>query len=81
MLATLWLLLGLPQRGASDFIPLYLFCFIVNGLVNSWPAPACNNPIFAGLSPFSLPWVLPSLPSDHTISRDIPIYQFLIPYV
>jgi hypothetical protein len=48
MLATLWMLLGLPQHHASNFIPLYVVCFIVNGLVNSWPAPACNNPIFAG---------------------------------
>lgn len=40
----------LKSRAAAA-VPLYVFVFVVNGLVNAWPAPACNNPIFAEIVP------------------------------
>ena len=36
---------------AAAAVPAYLAVFILGGLVNAWPAPACNNPIFAEIVP------------------------------
>lgn len=36
---------------AAAAVPSYLAVFILGGLVNAWPAPACNNPIFAEIVP------------------------------
>ena len=47
-LATVWLLRGLPRADVAAHVGSYLAVFLLAGAVNSWPAPACNNPIFAG---------------------------------
>jgi len=36
---------------AAAAVPSYLAVFVLGGLVNAWPAPACNNPIFAEIVP------------------------------
>lgn len=48
------ILKGLPHAGASRAFPLYMLVFIANGALNAWPAPACNNPIFAEIVPARL---------------------------
>ena len=40
-----------PKSRAAAAVPSYLAVFILGGLVNAWPAPACNNPIFAEIVP------------------------------
>ena len=47
-LATVWLLRGLPRADVAAHVGSYLAVFLLAGAVNSWPAPACNTPIFAG---------------------------------
>ncbi len=42
------ILKGLPHQNASSFFAVYVTVFMLNGALNAWPAPACNNPIFAG---------------------------------
>lgn len=55
------ILKGLPHENASSFFAVYVVVFMANGALNAWPAPACNNPIFAGERIF--PTVLPCMPS------------------
>ncbi len=45
---TATILKGLPHENASAFFAAYVAVFMANGALNAWPAPACNNPIFAG---------------------------------
>ena len=52
MLLTLTLLKGLPTQHASAAYGSYMMVSIATGLLNSWPAPACTNPIFSGRPPF-----------------------------
>lgn len=51
---TIITLKGLPHANASAYFPAYLLVFMANGALNSWPAPACNNPIFAEIVPARL---------------------------
>lgn len=41
----------LPRNGAHDTMVLYIILFFLQGLVISWAAPSCNNPIFAEIVP------------------------------
>jgi hypothetical protein len=43
------ILKGLPHEQASSHLAAYFVVFMANGALNAWPAPACNNPIFAGV--------------------------------
>lgn len=51
MLLTVTLLKGLPTQHASAAYGSYMMVSLATGLLNSWPAPACTNPIFAGRLP------------------------------
>ena len=42
---------GLPQNAASDLLPWYAMTLAVMGLSISWPASACNSPVFADIVP------------------------------
>ena len=44
---------GLPREGAAaaSHVGAYVAVLALAGLVNAWPAPACNNPIFAEIVP------------------------------
>ena len=44
---------GLPRANAPAAVGAYVAVSVANGLLNSWPAPACNNPIFAEIVPAS----------------------------
>ena len=59
MLLTITLLKGLPTQHASPAFGSYMMVSLATGLLNSWPAPACTNPIFAGRPPHALPDCLP----------------------
>ena len=48
MVLTLVLLRGLPTQHAAAAFASYMAVSIANGLLNSWPAPACTNPVFSG---------------------------------
>ncbi|CAL8468475.1 g8015 [Coccomyxa elongata] len=48
------ILKGLPHQNASSFFAVYVTVFMLNGALNAWPAPACNNPIFAEIVPARL---------------------------
>lgn len=50
MTLTLVLLKGLPTRGAAAAYGSYMMVSLATGLLNSWPAPACTNPVFSGQS-------------------------------
>ena len=50
LVLTAVILKGLPHDNASSLVPAYAVVFIANGALNAWPAPACNNPIFAEVS-------------------------------
>ncbi|CAL5221386.1 g3569 [Coccomyxa viridis] len=54
MLLTLTLLKGLPTQHASAAYGSYMMVSIATGLLNSWPAPACTNPIFSEVVPARL---------------------------
>jgi len=41
------ILKGLPHTDVASLVPAYAVVFVANGALNAWPAPACNNPIFA----------------------------------
>ena len=45
------LLQGLPLDGASGTVATYGLLLGLMGLLISWAAPACNNPIFAEIVP------------------------------
>ena len=45
------LLQGLPLDGASGTVATYGLLLACMGLLISWAAPACNNPIFAEIVP------------------------------
>ena len=49
--ATVLFLRGLPRAGAAGHVGAYVAVLALAGLVNAWPAPACNNPIFAEIVP------------------------------
>ena len=42
---------GLPLNGASSTVGMYAVVMLALGLLISWAAPACNNPIFAEIVP------------------------------
>lgn len=42
-----YLIFKLPKDNSPDTVALYCFVFIITGLLISWAAPCCNNPIFA----------------------------------
>ncbi|KAK9868059.1 hypothetical protein WJX84_009573 [Apatococcus fuscideae] len=48
---SLLLLKGLPMNGALSTVGLYACVMLALGLLISWAAPACNNPIFAEIVP------------------------------
>lgn len=45
------LLRGLPLNGAPSTVATYGLVMFVMGILASWAAPACNNPIFAEIVP------------------------------
>jgi MFS family permease len=49
--ATLLFLRGLPRATAPSHVAAYVAVLALAGVVNAWPAPACNNPIFAEIVP------------------------------
>jgi MFS family permease len=49
--ATVLFLRGLPRADAAAHVGAYVSVLALAGLVNAWPAPACNNPIFAEIVP------------------------------
>lgn len=48
------LLKGLPLRGGAGPVALYAAVLLLHGLLSSWCAPACNNPVFAEIVPVEL---------------------------
>lgn len=44
----------LPHDGEQSTVVLYACCMVFFGLIKSWAAPACNNPIFAEVVPAHL---------------------------
>ena len=44
----------LPHNGEQSTVTAYACCMIFFGLLKSWAAPACNNPIFAEVVPAHL---------------------------
>ena len=48
------ILKGLPHHHVAHLVPAYAVVFIANGALNAWPAPACNNPIFAEVRRWAL---------------------------
>ncbi len=44
----------LPHDGESATVVMYGFTMVLCGLLKSWAAPACNNPIFAEIVPAHL---------------------------
>ncbi len=42
---------GLPFGGSPGIVALYVTVMVVFGLMKSWSAPACNNPVFAEIVP------------------------------
>ena len=51
LVLTAVILKGLPHHHVAHLVPVYALVFIANGALNAWPAPACNNPIFAEIVP------------------------------
>ncbi|KAK9845923.1 hypothetical protein WJX81_006083 [Elliptochloris bilobata] len=51
LVLTAEILKGLPHHNVAHLVPAYALVFIANGALNAWPAPACNNPIFAEIVP------------------------------
>jgi hypothetical protein len=47
LVLTAVILKGLPHTDVASLVPAYAVVFVANGALNAWPAPACNNPIFA----------------------------------
>ena len=39
---------GLPRSGSAGATAAYAAVLLAFALLKAWPAPACNNPIFAG---------------------------------
>ncbi|CAK0781097.1 hypothetical protein CVIRNUC_005284 [Coccomyxa viridis] len=54
MVLTLVLLRGLPTQHAAAAFASYMAVSIATGLLNSWPAPACTNPVFSEVVPARL---------------------------
>ena len=46
--ARLPVLQGLPRDGSAGTVAIYAAVLLCFALLKSWPAPACNNPLFAG---------------------------------
>ena len=44
---------GLPFSGAPPAVAAYAVLLLAMGLLISWAAPACNNPVFAGASAYT----------------------------
>ncbi|KAI7839840.1 hypothetical protein COHA_006425 [Chlorella ohadii] len=42
---------GLPRNGSPGTVTLYAAVLLAFALLKAWPAPACNNPIFAEIVP------------------------------
>ena len=42
---------GLPENGERGTVVLYGYMLVTLGLLKTWAAPACNNPIFAEIVP------------------------------
>lgn len=44
----------LPHDGEQATVVMYAIVMVVCGLLKSWAAPACNNPVFAEIVPVHL---------------------------
>ncbi len=77
MLLTLTLLKGLPTQHASAAYGSYMMVSIATGLLNSWPAPACTNPIFSGRAPYhhGLLWTYTSAADTLSQPRTFMMFQ------
>ncbi|PRW59549.1 MFS general substrate transporter [Chlorella sorokiniana] len=42
---------GLPRNGSPATVALYAAILLAFALLKAWPAPACNNPVFAEIVP------------------------------
>ena len=49
--AVLWLVQGLPIHGIQHLVALYGVVYTIWGILISWSAPACTNPVFAEVVP------------------------------
>ncbi len=47
----LWWLQGLPRNGSPTTVAIYAAVLLTFALLKAWPAPACNNPVFAEIVP------------------------------
>ncbi|EFN50878.1 hypothetical protein CHLNCDRAFT_141677 [Chlorella variabilis] len=63
---------GLPRSGGSGNVALYAAVLLVFALLKAWPAPACNNPMFAGESMAEPP---PSLAPGPCHAEIVPPHQ------
>jgi hypothetical protein len=45
---------GLPMDGQLETVLLYGVVLLAFALMTAWPAPACNNPVFAEITPVRL---------------------------
>ncbi|KAL0030933.1 hypothetical protein WJX79_002316 [Trebouxia sp. C0005] len=47
-----WLIIkGLPENGQPGTVALYGWALVTMGVLKTWAAPACNNPVFAEIVP------------------------------
>lgn len=44
----------MPFGGSPAIVALYIAVMVTFGLMKSWSAPACNNPVFAEIVPARL---------------------------
>ena len=42
---------GLPENGEPGTVALYGWVLVTMGILKTWAAPACNNPVFAEIVP------------------------------
>ncbi len=42
---------GLPENGQPGTVALYGWALVTMGVLKTWAAPACNNPVFAEIVP------------------------------
>lgn len=41
------ILQGMPLDGSTQTTAMYAVVLLIFALIKAWPAPACNNPLFA----------------------------------
>ncbi|KAK9861788.1 hypothetical protein WJX84_005582 [Apatococcus fuscideae] len=51
---TLLIMKGMPLGGSPAIVALYITVMVTFGIVRSWSAPACHNPVFAEIVPARL---------------------------